>query len=57
MSDNMDENARLSLLDLPEDILQDMLLLLDGDDLGTCRLVGSDVHASCTDLTFVPISS
>lgn len=40
MSDNTDNDAPLNLLDLPEDILQDMLLLLDGDELGVCRLVG-----------------
>ena len=39
MSNIAVQNDPLNLLELPEDILQDMLLLLDGNELGTCRLV------------------
>ena len=52
MSDIAAQNDTLNLLELPEDILQDMLLLLDGNELGTCRLVSKVCEESCrTNLT------
>jgi hypothetical protein len=49
MSDFATQNGPINLLELPEDILQDMLLLLGGNDLGTCRLVSAKIREGLKD--------